>query len=210
MCSFAARQAGRRSCLIQDDLYYASMRSSSRHHCIPFIQEPHMLRTLALSLLLMLGLAMPITDALAQSSSRTRRRRGCYHRWRSWRSTRSGSGSRHGCRRRSPSPPACAWPLLLASWSLLGAHWREIAPCVFSVLQITRAHVRAKASPLDALARAGSSVGAHCGRRSMTGTRCLTHLDPRYPQSPPFHRNRHWRIGRTRGPVLSADSALPR
>ena len=67
---------------------------------------------------------------------RTRRGGGCDHRRCGRRPTRRGSGSRHGCRCRSPSPPALAWPLLLASWSLLGAHRREIAPGVFPLLPV--------------------------------------------------------------------------
>jgi hypothetical protein len=55
------------------------------------------------------------------------------------RSTRRGSGSRHGCRSRSPSRPTLAWPLLLASRSLLGPHRWKVAPRVFSLLQVASA-----------------------------------------------------------------------
>lgn len=46
---------------------------------------------------------------------------------------------RNGCGGRSPSPPALAWSLLLASWSLLGAQRREIAPGIFALLPVNRA-----------------------------------------------------------------------
>jgi hypothetical protein len=63
----------------------------------------------------------------------------CDHRRGSWRPTRRGSGSRHGCRCRSPSRPALAWPLLLASRSLLGSHRWKVAPRVLSLLQVVNA-----------------------------------------------------------------------
>jgi len=92
-----------------------------------------MRRTFTLSVLLMLGLVMPITDVMAQSSAG----RGCgrrYH-WRcSWRAARRGNRSRHWSRCGSPSQQA--WPLLLASWSLLGAHRWKIASRIFSLLQV--------------------------------------------------------------------------
>jgi hypothetical protein len=74
-----------------------------------------------------------------------RRRTRCGRRRDHWgcgrRSTRRRSGSRHRCCCRSPSPPARAWPLLLASWSLLGAHRRQIASGVFALLPVTQAHL---------------------------------------------------------------------
>ena len=124
-----------------------SMCSPSRHHCISLIQESSYASNIRLVFAADAGVCNARHGCPGAELGRTRRRRGCYHRWCSWRSTRSGSGSRHRCRRRSPSPPAFAWPLLLASWSLLGAHWREIAPRVFPVLQVTGARRFRRARP---------------------------------------------------------------
>jgi hypothetical protein len=66
----------------------------------------------------------------------TRRRGRCDHRRCGRRPTRRGSGSRHGCRCRSPSPWALAWSLLLASWPLLGSYRRAITPGVFPLLPV--------------------------------------------------------------------------
>jgi hypothetical protein len=70
--------------------------------------------------------------------SRARRCGWCYH-WRcSRRATRRRNRGRHG--RRCGSPSQQAWPLLLASWSLLGAHRRKIASRICSLLQVTNTH----------------------------------------------------------------------
>jgi hypothetical protein len=92
-----------------------------------------MLRTL--SVLLLLGLAMPVTDVMAQSSAGRGAVGGAIIGGAVGGRRGAAIGGRHG--RRCGSPSRQAWPLLLASWSLLGARWRKIASRIVPLLPVT-------------------------------------------------------------------------
>ena len=97
-----------------------------------------MSRLSTLSVLVLIGFAMPVTDIMARApqdaapwevlSSVERLEVDAARLW-----------GRNGCGGRSPSPPALAWSLLLASWSLLGAQRREITLGMLAALPVNRA-----------------------------------------------------------------------
>jgi hypothetical protein len=72
---------------------------------------------------------------------RARRCRWRYHWWSGWRPARCRNRSRHRGRRRSQSGQETR-ALLLASWSLLGAHPRQIAPRRCPLLQVGAPAIR--------------------------------------------------------------------